>query len=560
MLENLDIRKKLAGFAGVCISISITIAVIGYWGLTALTTQLNESTLIASALRNHLEADMMHDALRGDVLFGLRAGQDATAEERAAVEAALNEHVEWFRARVADNQALELSGEIRQALDAVAPELEVYVDSASSMIALAFSDINAAQVGFDDFLSQFEVLETKMSEVSDQIATVSKATEAAGSATASWAQNILLVISVFSVGIAMVLSFLLIRQTSKPLSVMTEVMDKLAGGDNTIEIPATKRGDEIGAIARAVQVFKDNAIEKERLDAAQAKEQAAKEAQAERLMNLCSTFDKTAASALESVASAANEMQSTAESMTATADETNQQAGSVAVASEQATGNVQTVATATEEMSTSIAEIGRQVEQSATIAQRAVEEAKKTNGTVQGLADAAEKIGAVVELITGIAEQTNLLALNATIEAARAGDAGKGFAVVASEVKSLANQTAKATEEIGAQIAGIQSAAGEAVEAIGGIGTTITEVDEIATAIAAAVEEQGAATQEIARNVQEAAKGTQEVTNNISGVSQGAEETGKSANQVLEAAGQLSAQSEELRGAVDKFLADIKAA
>jgi methyl-accepting chemotaxis protein len=189
-----------------------------------------------------------------------------------------------------------------------------------------------------------------------------------------------------------------------------------------------------------------------------------------------------------------------------------------------------------------------------------VTEAEKTNGTVQGLAEAAEKIGAVVELITGIAEQTNLLALNATIEAARAGDAGKGFAVVASEVKNLANQTAKATEEIGQQIAGMQSAAGEAVEAIGGIGKTITEVDEIAATIAAAVEEQGTATQDIARNVQEAARGTQEVSSNIAGVSQGAEETGRGSTQVLEAAGQLSQQSEELRAAVDKFLADIKAA
>jgi methyl-accepting chemotaxis protein len=181
-------------------------------------------------------------------------------------------------------------------------------------------------------------------------------------------------------------------------------------------------------------------------------------------------------------------------------------------------------------------------------------------GTVQGLAEAAEKIGAVVELITTIAEQTNLLALNATIEAARAGDAGKGFAVVASEVKNLANQTAKATEEIGQQIGAMQGVAGEAVEAIGGIGKTITEVNEIAATIAAAVEEQSTATQDIARNVQEAARGTQEVTNNITGVSAGAEETGKAANQVLESAGQLSQQYEALRGAVDKFLADIKAA
>ena len=360
---------------------------------------------------------------------------------------------------------------------------------------------------------------------------------------------------------AAVVSFgIVARRVVKPINEMTAVMAKLAGGDTEVEVAARDRKDEIGDMAQAVQVFKENMIEADALAAEQAKEQAAKEAQGKRVMELCAAFDQTAASALESVASAATEMQTTSEGMSATAEETNRQASVVASASEQATANVQTVASAAEEMSASIGEIGRQVEQSAAIATRAVAESEKTNGTVQGLAEAAEKIGAVVELIAGIAEQTNLLALNATIEAARAGDAGKGFAVVASEVKSLANQTAKATEEIGAQIAGMQSVAGEAVDAIGGIGKTITEVNEIAATIAAAVEEQGTATQDIARNVQEAARGTQEVTSNITGVSTGAEATGKAANQVLESAGQLSRQSEELRGAVDKFLDDIRAA
>ncbi len=360
--------------------------------------------------------------------------------------------------------------------------------------------------------------------------------------------------------IGFLLAWLIGNGIANPIKLMTEVMKQLAGGDTSADIPGTDRSDEIGEMADAVQVFKDNAIEKVRLDAEQAEEQAAKEEEVKRVMDLCSTFDKDAATALECVASAATEMQSNAASMSATAEETNQQAAAVASASEQATTNVQTVAAATDEMSASITEIGRQVQQSAAIATRAVDEAEKTNGTVQGLAEAAEKIGAVVDLITGIAEQTNLLALNATIEAARAGDAGKGFAVVASEVKSLAAQTAKATEQIGSQIADIQSVAGEAVDAIGGIGKTITEVNDIAATIAAAVEEQSAATGEISRNVQEAAAGTQEVSSNITGVSEGAEETGKAANQVLEAAGQLSRQSEGLREAVDKFLADIRAA
>ncbi len=361
--------------------------------------------------------------------------------------------------------------------------------------------------------------------------------------------------------IGLMLAWLIGNGIANPIRKMTEVMQKLAGGDTSVDIPGTDRADEIGEMAGTVQVFKDNAIEKVRLEEEQ--QVAAKRAEEEKRqaqLKMADDLESSVMGVVEGVSSSATEMQATAESMAATAEETNKQSAAVASASEQATANVRTVATATEEMSASAGEISRQVTQSAEIAQRAVAEAEKTNVTVQGLAEAAEKIGAVVELITGIAEQTNLLALNATIEAARAGDAGKGFAVVASEVKSLANQTAKATEEIGQQIASMQSAAGEAVEAIGGIGKTITEVDEIAAAIAAVVEEQGTATQDIARNVQEAARGTQEVSSNIAGVSTGAEETGKAAATVLEATGQLAKQSEDLRAAVDKFLADIKAA
>jgi methyl-accepting chemotaxis protein len=371
---------------------------------------------------------------------------------------------------------------------------------------------------------------------------------------------LMMVISAVGAVIGFGIAFMVVRTSVvRPLTEMVKVIDGLAEGDTSATI-TIRSNDEIGQVAKAAQNLQEKLIEADGLRAAQAAEQEAKVKRAEEIEQIIGGFDRSAASALESVASAATEMQSTSESMSAAAEETNQQSAAVASASEQTTANVQTVATATEEMSATVAEIGRQVEQSAQIAQRAVAEAEKTNETVRGLAEAAEKIGTVVELITGIAEQTNLLALNATIEAARAGDAGKGFAVVASEVKSLANQTAKATEEISQQINEIQGVAGEAVEAIGGIGKTITEVNEIAATIASAVEEQNTATQEIARNVQEAAKGTQEVSNNIGGVSQGAEETGKAANQVLEAAGQLSRESEGLRKAVDKFLADIRAA
>jgi methyl-accepting chemotaxis protein len=283
-------------------------------------------------------------------------------------------------------------------------------------------------------------------------------------------------------------------------------------------------------------------------------------ARAARVNELTQAFDTSISNVLRSVSSASTELRATASSMTATAEETSSQATAVAAATEEASTNVQTVAAASEELASSVTEISRQVAQSAAIAQKAVEEADRTNVTVQSLYDGAASIGDVVKLINDIASQTNLLALNATIEAARAGEAGRGFAVVASEVKSLAEQTAKATEQIGAQITSIQNSSSEAVTAIKGITSTISEMNEIASAIASAVEEQGSATQEIARNVQQAAAGTSEISANVVGVQQAAGDTGAAAHQVLQASGELSKQSETMRGEVEAFLSNIKAA
>jgi methyl-accepting chemotaxis protein len=384
------------------------------------------------------------------------------------------------------------------------------------------------------------------------------AADAAGIASASRFTVLGTLAAVFVLGI--LAAWLIVRGVSKPIGAMTDAMRRLAGRDMTVEIPARGRGDEVGQMAEAVQVFKDNMIKADTLAAKEAEEVKAREARARRVDDLVREFDAQASAAIGAVSSAATELQSAATSMTATAEETSRQATAVAAASEQASTNVTTVATATEELHSSIAEINRQVTQSAQIAGKAVEESARTNETVKGLATAAQKIGDVVQLISDIAGQTNLLALNATIEAARAGEAGKGFAVVASEVKSLATQTAKATEEISQQIAMIQGATTQSVAAIAGIGETIRQTSEIATTIASAVEQQGAATQEIARNVQQASAGTQEVAANIGGVTRAAGETGAAASQVQSSASELSQQSETLRRQVDHFLAAIRAA
>jgi methyl-accepting chemotaxis protein len=350
------------------------------------------------------------------------------------------------------------------------------------------------------------------------------------------------------------------RGVSRPIAGMTAAMQRLAGNDTTVEIPGVGQSNEIGAMAQAVLVFKDNMIRADALTAEQKTEQARKEERQQVIADHIHAFEKSIGGSLQTLATASKELDSTAHSMSATADETNRKSTAAAAASEQASVNVQTVASAAEQLSASISEISRQVAESTRVAGQAVTDAQQTNSQVQALAEAAQKIGAVVKLINDIAGQTNLLALNATIEAARAGEAGKGFAVVASEVKSLATQTAKATEDIAAQVNAIQGATGGAVQAIQHIGETIGRVSEIAAAIASAVEEQGAATKEIARNVQQASAGTTEVSSNIAGVTKAATETGQAANYVQTSAGDLAKQGQTLRTEVDNFLANIRAA
>jgi methyl-accepting chemotaxis protein len=356
-------------------------------------------------------------------------------------------------------------------------------------------------------------------------------------------------------------AFWLGRGIVVPLAKTCDVMDQMTKGNLAFDVPFVDRRNEIGRIARSLQVFKDHLVETTRLriEQEQMKLRAAEDRKAV-MARIADEFEHSIGGVIRGTAAAADELQNSASSMSEIAVGTTGQSAKVAAAAEQTASNVQAVAASAEELSTSIKEIARQVTQSTSIAQNAVEQATRTETMVEKLVHATQKIGEVMALIQTIAGQTNLLALNATIEAARAGEAGKGFAVVANEVKALSSQTAKATDEIASQIQAIRDATGSTVDAIRDIGTTIGQMNEIAGSIATAVEQQGTATQEIARSVQQASQGTHDVMQTIVGVREASGQVDSAATRVLSAAGQLTAQSEQLKSETGKFLGNIRAA
>ncbi|MCB1493502.1 MAG: methyl-accepting chemotaxis protein [Rhodobiaceae bacterium] len=392
------------------------------------------------------------------------------------------------------------------------------------------------------------------------VVVIGKSTVASSAALAGARMN-----SFLFAGVAFILVFglslLISRSITRPIHGITSVMNRLTSGELETDVPAQERSDEIGVMARSVEVFKESLIEGRRLERErQAIEQRSDEEKKALMTRLSRDFETNVGGVIERVGKFASELQSSAQHLSSVADDANTQTAAVMNDAQLASGNVDAVAAAAEELSASIHEISSQVERSSTVASEAVSEATRTEETVQGLVNTVGKISSVVDLIADITDRTNLLALNATIEAARAGDAGKGFAVVATEVKNLAEQTAKATEEISKQIGTVQSVTGDASHAMEGIVRTIGSIDEISTAIASAVQEQGSATQEIVRNVSHAASGTRNVTDHIQNVASGADETGHAASNMLSAAEVLLQLSQELRGEMQTFMNEIRVA
>jgi methyl-accepting chemotaxis protein len=545
--------------AALTIVVAVGSGLLGFLGAQKLGARVNDAANAGDALRAHMQIDSMRESLAVDVLNAVRIGR-MVRDAKGKVLLAMQAHVDTMNEAIGTTSFATLPANIHNAASELYPSISAYADDALKLADLGFVDNFKAAQGLDEFAKRSADTQAAMTRLADMFQAYNSDVVADANKLKTQLNVFIVASSLVTLVVLFSAAFATMHLLLRPMRRMTEVVTRLSQGDQTVEVPARDRKDEIGQIAMAVQIFKENAARAEAMAAERDASVARRARRAQQIDVLCQGFDAAIGDILAGVKKLMAELQSMAQSMAENAEKTEADALRVGHASSEANMNVNSVASAAEELAVSVTEVSQQTAHSSAIAAQAATQAENTNHQVQGLSRAAQKVGEVVNLISDIANQTNLLALNATIEAARAGDAGKGFAVVASEVKNLATQTARATEEISHQIDSIQSETNHAVNAIASISQTIVEINKISSAVASAVEEQSATTKEIARSAESAAQGTSAVTSSISNVSSQASQTGDVAARMLAAVSEMVQRSTIVQQKVDEFMRGIKSA
>ena len=554
---NIVVKSLLApAFSCLMTLVVLLVFYVSYVTIAASNSQIEiVGAVTTGGFKASLSLAEAHAALFRSV------GWKQASVEQKLVDAAKAEALARLEDAVTQVRAIE-PGELaidHNLLKRLSDGLTAYREAAKQTIDMIDTDPFLAVMFMTDAHEKFGAVRDAAAKLTAQADSLERSIRQ--DATAAMHDGLYEVVGVVLLALALsgIAAILLGRTISVPIREMTVAMGNLANGDLEVVVPGVGRGDEVGAMANAVEIFKEHALERVRLEAREHQIRAQQAERQHRLEEMTNRFGATVTALLTEVGGSVRDLYTSSDRLSGAADQTHSESTSALAATSQATTNIQMVAAAGNQLSSSIQEIARQVTHSAEISVSASHEAENANHKIELLADAAQRIGQIVKMINDIASQTNLLALNATIEAARAGDAGKGFAVVASEVKNLAGQTARATEEIAAQIRAIQSETSEAVAVIQGITRTVHQIREMTTMVAGAVEEQGAATNEIVQNVDAAAHGNSDISASISHVAQTANDTRGMATTVFEAARGLQEGSKKLQDEVTLFLTQIKA-
>lgn len=547
---TISLKKKFVIIGMTLLSIAVSTEYLNYQSEKIS----NNQDIATVVIQRHMDGDMRHEGMHGLAYSTLLAIKTGNAELLKSSQEQMKLTAEKFAKDVKENIEADTPDDIKKQLKKVEQSVQVYSESGNKIIESA-SDFDKANAVLPEFNRLFGVLEADQDKASEMILAWAGSMKVESDAISLYLKIAITLELLIAIGMPL----FAIRSIFKPISNTMQAMHRIASNDTSIVVPYINREDEMGEMARSVQIFKENAIQVKQLtEEQQVKDKMATEERKRTRLELADNFEANVKGVVDMVASASTEMEATSKSVAKIAESSKMKLAALSKQIDGTSNNVQMVSGATSELSSAINEISSQISRATSITSSAVSDAERADTTAQGLSSASQKIGEVVEMINSIASQINLLALNATIEAARAGEAGKGFAVVASEVKNLAGQTTRATEEISQYINAIQTSTSETVGAIKNISGKIYEINSISNTIAAAVEEQGATTKDIAGNVKQAADSSEMVIRNATDVSKAAQETGDSAAQMTAASSELSKQSEKLRSEVAKFLNGIR--